>query len=55
MKRALLAVTLLLASTLSAAPPSPTDFLKMNVGADRVLADYRQIASYFRALSIPLR
>src|SRR5438270_63362 len=51
MKRAALAITLLLAATLSAAPPSPSDFLKMNVGADRTLADYRQIVSYFNALA----
>src|SRR5438045_2672912 len=49
MKRAALLVTLLalLALPAQAAPPAPSEFLKMNVGADRVLADYRQIASYF--------
>jgi hypothetical protein len=51
MKRAALLCTLLVAATLAAAPPSPSEFLKMNVGADRVLADYRQIASYFHALA----
>ena len=30
--------------------PSPSQFLGIEVGADRVLADYRQIVSYFRAL-----
>ena len=30
--------------------PSPPQFLGIEVGADRVLADYRQIVSYFRAL-----
>jgi len=29
---------------------TPTQFLGMEVGADRVLADYKQIVSYFRAL-----
>src|SRR5438270_301607 len=51
MRKALLAVTLLLAAALSAAPPSPDDLLKMSVGADRTLADYRQIVSYFNALA----
>ena len=31
--------------------PSPSEFLKMEVGADRQLADYRQISSYFKALA----
>jgi hypothetical protein len=30
--------------------PSPSRFLGVTVGADRTLADYRQIAAYFRAL-----
>ena len=30
--------------------PSPSQFLKMNVGADKTLADYSQIKAYFRAL-----
>ncbi len=30
--------------------PSPSEFLGMKVGADRTLADWRQIVSYFRAL-----
>jgi hypothetical protein len=30
--------------------PTPSEFLKFEVGADRQLADYRQIVSYFRAL-----
>jgi hypothetical protein len=34
----------------SAAVPSPSEFLKFEVGADRKVADYRQIVSYFRAL-----
>ncbi|HEX3111396.1 MAG TPA: M14 metallopeptidase family protein, partial [Thermoanaerobaculia bacterium] len=51
MRKAALAFTFLVAATLAAAPPSPSDFLKMNVGADRTLADYRQIVSYFNALA----
>src|ERR1700757_3936118 len=31
--------------------PSPSEFLGFEVGADRKLADYRQISSYFKALS----
>ena len=30
--------------------PAPSRFLGITVGADRTLADYRQVASYFRAL-----
>jgi hypothetical protein len=33
-----------------ASAPSPSEFLGFTVGADRTLADYRQIAAYFRAL-----
>jgi hypothetical protein len=39
------------AATAHAAIQSPSQFLGINVGADRVLADYKQIASYFRALA----
>src|SRR3954467_2483072 len=35
---------------LFAAVQTPTQFLGMEVGADRTLADYKQIVSYFRAL-----
>lgn len=39
------------ASVAFAAPiPSPSEFLGFEVGADRKLADYRQIISYFQAL-----
>jgi hypothetical protein len=31
--------------------PTPSEFLGFEVGADRKLADYRQISSYFKALS----
>jgi Zinc carboxypeptidase len=31
--------------------PTPSDFLGFEVGADRKLADYRQIAAYFKALA----
>ena len=30
--------------------PSPSEFLNIQVGADRTLADYKQIVSYFKAL-----
>src|SRR3954453_20567334 len=51
MKRTLFALALLLATTLTAAVQSPSQFLGFDVGADRKLADYRQIVSYFRALA----
>lgn len=31
--------------------PTPSQFLKMSIGADRTLADYGQITAYFRALA----
>jgi hypothetical protein len=31
--------------------PTPSQFLRFEVGADRQLADYKQISSYFRALA----
>ena len=48
MKRALSLIVLIAAT--AAAQPNPSAFLKLNIGADRVLADYRQIVSYFRAI-----
>jgi hypothetical protein len=48
MKRLLL--TLALALPTLAQIPSPSEYLKMNVGADKTLADYRQIRTYFNAL-----
>ena len=51
MKRTLFAVALLVATTLTAAVQSPSQFLGFDVGADRKLADYKQIVSYFRALA----
>lgn len=49
MKRALAALALL-ATSAFAQVSSPSQFLKMQVGADRTLADYRQVREYFRAL-----
>src|SRR5687768_14061828 len=49
MTRALL-LTFLLATTAAAAPQTPSQFLGFEVGADRKLADYKQISAYFRAL-----
>jgi hypothetical protein len=46
---AVLAV-LLPAAAAAADLPSPSSFLGITVGADRTVADYRQILSYFRAL-----
>jgi len=51
MKRTLFAIAFLLATTLTAAVQSPSQFLGFDVGADRNLADYKQIVSYFRALA----
>jgi hypothetical protein len=48
MKRLL--VLLLLALPATAQLPSPSAFLKLDIGKDRVLADYRQVREYFRAL-----
>src|SRR5215468_7783083 len=45
-----LAPLLLSAAPALAAAPTPSEFLGFKVGADRTLADYRQIASYFKAL-----
>jgi len=55
MKRLALLVALALALSAprpltAAAPPSPSQFLGFEVGADRKLADYRQVVQYFRAL-----
>ena len=44
------ALFLAAASLSAASAPTPSEFLKIQVGADRTLADYRQISSYFRAL-----
>ncbi len=56
--RSLLAITLLLSAAITpsiaqktAHVPTPSEVLGFEVGADRKLADYRQIASYFKALS----
>jgi hypothetical protein len=47
-------VSALLVTTAAAAAaariPSPSEFLGMSVGADRTVADYRQILAYFKAL-----
>src|SRR5947199_194134 len=50
MKRLALALLVAAAAATATAEPTPSEFLKINVGADRVLADYRQIVSYLRAL-----
>jgi hypothetical protein len=56
MKRSVVLVCgLALAAVLSpcasgAVVPSPSDFLGMKIGADRTLADYRQIVSYLKAV-----
>ncbi|MFI5181969.1 MAG: M14 metallopeptidase family protein [Thermoanaerobaculia bacterium] len=36
---------------LGAGVPSPSEFLGMKIGADRTLADYRQIVSYLKAVA----
>src|SRR6059058_784076 len=50
MKRAVIFIALI-AIGAHAAVQSPSQFLGFDVGADRKLADYKQIASYFRALA----
>jgi hypothetical protein len=47
-----LAASLAVCAAVDAATiPSPSEFLGMKVGADRTVADYRQILAYFRALA----
>jgi hypothetical protein len=51
--RALMAAVLVLAGSAAARAasiPTPSEFLGMKVGADKTLADYRQILAYFKAL-----
>jgi hypothetical protein len=52
LSRLLRATTLLAlsATPAKAAIPTPSEFLGVKVGADRTLADYRQIAAYFKML-----
>ena len=51
MKPLLAAIAIFLATSVTAAPiQSPSQFLGFEVGADRKLADYKQISSYFRML-----
>src|SRR5258708_24861450 len=50
MKRALAIVLFATALHAAAAVPTPSGFLKLKIGEDRVLADYRQIVSYFQEL-----
>src|SRR5512142_750960 len=47
----LLAITAPLRAQKSSHIPTPSEFLGFEVGADRKLADYRQISAYFKALS----
>lgn len=49
MKRLLLALAL--SVPLAAQIPTPSEHLKMKIGADRVLADYHQIKGYFEMLA----
>ena len=50
MKRAFILIALIALSA-HAAVQTPSQFLGFEVGADKNLADYKQIASYFRALA----
>ncbi len=47
----LVLATALSLPVLAADVPSPSDFLGMKIGADRTLADYRQILSYLKAVA----
>jgi hypothetical protein len=47
---AALALSLAASAVRAATAPPPSEFLKLDIGADRVLADYRQIRSYFTEL-----
>jgi len=46
----LVAVAFVITLPIFAQIPSPNSYLKLDIGKDRVLADYRQIRDYFRAL-----
>ena len=51
MKRIALVLLLAFVSATAAAQiPSPSQYLRLDIGKDRVLADYSQISSYFRKL-----
>ena len=51
MKRiALLLLTIAIVLPLAAQIPTPSQHLKLDIGKDRVLADYKQIRGYFNAL-----
>ena len=47
---ALVGLCLASAAVRAASIPSPSEFLDLRVGADKTLADYRQILRYFKAL-----
>ena len=47
---AVAALVALSATARAATVPSPSEFLGVKVGADRTVADYRQILAYFKAL-----
>jgi hypothetical protein len=49
--RLILVVLVLISFAFSANVPTPSEFLKIQVGADRTLADYHQIQSYFEMLA----
>src|SRR5262245_44176346 len=51
MKRMFAILLLVAAPAAAAAPQTPSQFLGFEVGADKNLADYKQIASYFKALA----
>ena len=47
----LIVIALFSAISVAQSVPSPSEFLKFEVGADRQLADYSQISSYFKTLA----
>ena len=47
-----LIVGLLLSTAVSAAPPTPEEFLGHPVGAERKLASYAQVLSYLRQVAV---
>src|ERR1035437_10600043 len=55
LRHSAVAVALVLLVSAAGAPqttiPTPSDFLKIKVGSDGVLATYEQITSYFRAIA----
>ncbi|HET9697171.1 MAG TPA: M14 family zinc carboxypeptidase, partial [Terriglobales bacterium] len=51
LRKILFAILVLATAAFAANIPTPSEYLKFTVGADRQLADYHQIESYFQMLA----